>query len=152
MKSIKNILLTGLAALVIGCQPNLSTPENTVKTLLTEMKKGNDPLTVCGYTEKMDSVGNLYNFIANTSRDNHKHYEKNYNRYDIFAENCLPDLNQCINYSGLPAFANNNPEKYENFIRLIKLNTQNKEVTITLQKESDGNWRIMSFMGPFNRE
>lgn len=154
---IKSLLTASLAAIALSsCTPNLSTPEDTVKTFLSEIKKGKDPLNVCGYREEIKGLEPTYLYLADASRDNHANSNRRQycgndakcyqSRYGEFTE-CLPDIEKCIISNDVAIAYSGNP-RYKNFTRLIGIESEDHSLNINLQKESDGKWYINGLIGP----
>lgn len=148
---ISKLLVGGLTAIMLSCSPGLSTPENTVKTFLTEIKNGNDPLDVCGYDKKNKELNFVYYQSGNLSRKGHNYCSADpkcfKEVYSDMVEKCLPDLDKCITFSGLPSNLMNQ-DKYKQFLHSMVLDSGSETLEITLQKEEDGTWRIAKLYGP----
>ncbi|MDD5132911.1 MAG: hypothetical protein PHD81_03765 [Candidatus Nanoarchaeia archaeon] len=141
MGKIRNLIVSGLAAIVLSsCSPNLSTPENAVKSYLTEIKRGRDPLYATGRTEDLSGVAY---FLGGYSKERagRMSVEGFQTRHELEIKNCLPDIRKCID--------NNRTGKLRNGTYLIVLSSKGCKMKFFTQKESDSKWRIYYTEGYF---
>lgn len=135
--------------------PDLSTPISTVKTFLTEIKSGRDPLPRVCYKEKIDKFESYYAQFGRscyevthngTDPECKKDIRECFRKFGLYVDNCTSNIESCIKFDGPPEGSS----KEE--IRDVVLSQQKYDMHFILQKESDKNWRLIGTFGPLYRE